>query len=64
MNKRGLYERTGQSTLYKVESNFGGQEERRTQRMVQFNPETLKVSYSNQLAGKGEKKSGGQADGT
>jgi hypothetical protein len=31
--------------------------------MVQFNPETLKVSYANQLAGKDEKKTGSQADG-
>ncbi len=31
--------------------------------MVQFNPETLKVSYSNQLAGKDDKKTGSQADG-
>jgi hypothetical protein len=31
--------------------------------MVQFNPETLKVSYANQLAGKDDKKTGSQADG-
>ncbi|MDD4979352.1 MAG: peptidoglycan-binding protein [Gallionella sp.] len=31
--------------------------------MVQFNPETLKVSYANQLAAKDDKKAGSQADG-
>lgn len=46
--------------LYKVDPNVPDDKKRG---MVQFNPETLKVSYSNQLAGKDDKKAGSQADG-
>ncbi len=46
--------------LYKVDPNVPDDKKKG---MVQFNPETLKVSYSNQLAGKDDKKTGSQADG-
>jgi hypothetical protein len=52
------------ASLYEVESNFKDKKSGGRSAVVQFNPETLKVSYSNQLAGKEEKKSGSQADGT
>jgi len=46
--------------LYKVNPNVSDDKKKG---MVQFNPETLKVSYANQLAGKDDKKAGSQADG-
>jgi hypothetical protein len=50
--------------LYEVESNMKDKKAGGRSAVVQFNPETLKVSYANQLAGKDEKKGGNQADGT
>jgi len=52
------------ASLYEVESNLKDKKAGGRSAVVQFNPETLKVSYANQLAGKDEKKSGSQADGT
>lgn len=46
--------------LYKVDPSVP---DNKNKGVVQFNPETLKVSYSNQLAGKDDKKAGSQADG-
>ena len=50
--------------LYELKSN--GKSEKTVGRtaVVQFNPETLKVSYANQLAGKDDKKNKSQSDGT
>lgn len=48
--------------LYKVDPNVPDDKDKK-KGMVQFNPETLKVSYSNQLAGKDDKKTGSQSDG-
>jgi len=50
--------------LYEVESNMKDKKTGGRSAVVQFNPETLKVSYANQIAGKDEKKCGNQADGT
>ena len=50
------------ATLYEVAANFKDKKDGGKTAIVQFNPETLKVSYSNQLAAKDEKKS--QADGS
>lgn len=50
--------------LYELKSNGNSEKSKGRSAVVQFNPETLKVSYANQLAGKEEKKSGSQAEGT
>jgi hypothetical protein len=50
--------------LYELKSNGNSEKSKGRTAVVQFNPETLKVSYANQLAGKDDKKSSSQADGT
>lgn len=50
--------------LYELKSTGKGEKTTGRTAVVQFNPETLKVSYANQLAGKDDKKSSSQADGT
>lgn len=49
--------------LYELKSNGNSEKSKGRTAVVQFNPETLKVSYANQLAGKDDKKSISQADG-
>ena len=49
--------------LYELKSNGKNEKSKGRSAVVQFNPETLKVSYANQLAGKDDKKIS-QSDGT
>ena len=50
--------------LYELKSNGKSEKTIGRTAVVQFNPETLKVSYANQLAGKDDKKTNSQSDGT
>lgn len=52
------------ATLVELESDFKTPKNNGRKATIQFNPETLKVSYSNQLAGKDKQTSGNASDGT
>jgi hypothetical protein len=52
------------ATLVELQSDFKTPKSNGRKAKIQFNPETLKVSYSNQLAGKDKQTSGNASDGT